>query len=436
MSEVTQYEALVIGAAMMENSLIADLAETLRVEDFAGDGHAEIWKAIIQAKAEGQPADIVTVSEGCSVPLVTLAEYARGTYSTNPEQVSTWAQIIRERARRERLAGGLHAIAVSGSEADDMLTNARELLMGMDQDTKKERSNRDITRERLNAFSDRYDGLVDSIGLTCGVRDLDKLLYGFKPAELIVLAARPAMGKSAFALQAAQINAIDHRKRVAFFSLEMGVDEVFDRILVQRSKVPADRFAVGKGCDQAEIDKIGASGTLLAEADLHCFDNIFTIEGVTAKCQRLHQKAPVDMIVVDYLQLLSTRGRANANRAIEVGDYSRQLKMLAMQLNCPVLVLSQLNREVEKRPDKRPLMADLRESGSVEQDANKIVMLYRDEVYDPNSSYKNVAELIVRKSRGGKTGIVPAAANMSCFTFGDLSRDYQQQEAPRHDPFA
>jgi len=141
-------------------------------------------------------------------------------------------------------------------------------------------------------------------------------------------------------------------------------------------------------------------------------------------------------VVVDYLQLIGTKGRANPNRAVEVGEYSRALKMLAMQLGCPVLLLSQLNRDVEKRPDKRPLMADLRESGSVEQDANKIVMIYRDEIYNDDTQDKGIAELILRKHRGGMTGMVPSSANLRWFSFGDLARDWQRLEAPRHDPFA
>ncbi len=437
MSEVTQYEALVIGAVLSDGELVARLLELLSPADFTGEHHSEIWAAVQKVQHSDDPVDLVTVSEHCEAPISQLAEYARECYTTRPDVVMTWAGILRDRARRDRFLAGLGSLAMSDGTADELLAQARDLLIGVEQDTHKtERTNKDIIHERLNAFSDRYDGLVDAVGLTLGVKDLDKLMYGLKPSELVIMAARPAMGKSALALQSAQINAVDHGKRVAFFSLEMGVDELFDRMIIQRAKFPADVFAEPQGTESHDINRVGVAATQLTDADINCYDNIFDIEGIVAKCRTLHQQQPLDLIVVDYLQLIATKGRENANRAVQVGEYSRALKMLAMSLGCPVLVLSQLNREVEKRPDKRPLMADLRESGSVEQDANKIVMLYRDEEYDENSPHKGIAELIVRKNRGGKTGMVPSAANLRCYTFGDLAHDFQRQEAPRNDPFA
>ena len=365
-----------------------------------------------------------------------MAEAMRECYSTNPELVINWANIISSKARRRRLAGGLSALAESDHDADMLLHYARELLLGIEDDAPKaERTNRDIIDERIMALEDRMLGKASHIGLTFGVKDLDNLSYGMRPGELVVMAARPAMGKSAMALQAARINAVAG-KRVAFFSLEMDAGELFDRMLCQGGKVYADRYAAPARDDDRLYQNIGETVKALKSADLHCFDNIFDIEGITAKCRSLHQGKPLDLIVVDYLQLVGSKGNRNANRAIEVGEYSRALKMLAMQCQCPVLLLSQLNRNVETRPDKRPLMADLRESGSVEQDANKIVMLYRDEVYNEQTPDEGIAELIVRKHRGGNIGTVRAAGHLRWFTFSDLAFTSQQTGAAHHDPFA
>lgn len=432
MSEQHHYETLLIGACLQAPELVNQAG--ISPADLSGEHHGQIWCAMQTLMAKGVTPDLVTVSDACDAPVGLLVEAMQECYSTNPELVLTWARVIRDRARRDRLAAGLHALAVSDHDADVLLHQARELLMGIEQDAPtKQRTNRDILDARLQALDDRLSGLVSPVGLSFGVDDFDRLSYGMKPSELIVLAARPAMGKSALALQAARVNA-EAGKRVAVFSLEMDVDELFDRMLCQAAKFPADYYA-DPAKSQSDFGVLAPAVRSLKDADLHCFDSIFHIEGIVAKCRALHQVKPVDLVVVDYLQLVGTKGRPNPNRAVEVGEYSRTLKMLAMSLGCPVLLLSQLNREVEKRPDKRPLMADLRESGSVEQDANKIVMLYRDEIYNEGSPDRGIAELILRKHRGGETGVVPVAANLRWFAFNNLARDWQQ-EAPRHDPFA
>jgi replicative DNA helicase len=433
MSELIHYETLLIGACLKSSELISQTG--IRADDLSGDYHAEIWQTMQSLVAKGQTPDLVSVSDACAAPVSVLAEAMRECYSTSPELVLAWAKVISGKARRRRLARGLSSLADSDHDADMLLHYARELLLGAEDDAPKaERTNRDIIDERLQALEDRMLGKASHIGLTFGVKDLDNLCYGMRSGELVVMAARPAMGKSALALQAARINA-EQGKRVAFFSLEMDAGELFDRMICQGGKVWADRYAAPARDDDRLYQNIGETVKALKAADLHCFDNIFDIEGITAKCRSLHQQKHLDLIVVDYLQLVGSKGSRNANRAIEVGEYSRALKMLAMQCQCPVLLLSQLNRNVETRPDKRPLMADLRESGSVEQDANKIVMLYRDEVYNEQTSEHGVAELIVRKHRGGNIGTVRAAGHLRWFTFSDLAFTSQQTGEVAHDPF-
>jgi len=433
MSELLHYETLLIGACLRSPELIGQVF--VRADDLSGEFHAEIWQTMKALIAKGQTPDLVSVSDSCAAPIGVMAEAMRECYSTSPELVIAWSEVISSKARRRRLATGLAALADSDHDADMLLHYARELLLGVEDDAPKaERTNRDIIDERIRALEDRMLGKASHIGLTFGVKDLDDLCYGMRPGELVVMAARPAMGKSALALQAARLNA-EQGKRVAFFSLEMDAGELFDRMICQGGKVWADRYAAPESDDDRLYQNIGPTVKALKAADLHCFDNIFDIEGITAKCRTLHQHKSVDLIVVDYLQLVGSKGSRNANRAIEVGEYSRALKMLAMQLGCPVLLLSQLNRNVETRPDKRPLMADLRESGSVEQDANKIVMLYRDEVYNEQTPEEGIAELIVRKHRGGKIGTVRAAGHLRWFTFSDLAFTSQQTGAAVNDPF-
>lgn len=433
MSELIHYETLLIGACLKSPELISQTG--IRADDLSGDYHAEIWQTMQALTAKGEIPDLVSVSYECAAPVGLLAEAMRECYSTSPELVLAWSKVISSKARRRRLANGLSSLADSDHDADMLLHYARELLLGIEDDAPKaERTNRDIIDERIQALEDRMLGKASHIGLTFGVKDLDNLCYGMRPGELVVLAARPAMGKSALALQAARLNA-EQGKRVAVFSLEMDVGELFDRMICQGGKVWADRYAAPARDDDRLYQNIGETVKALKAADLHCFDSIFDIEGITAKCRSLHQNKPLDLIVVDYLQLVGSKGNRNANRAIEVGEYSRALKMLAMQCQCPVLLLSQLNRNVETRPDKRPLMADLRESGSVEQDANKIVMLYRDEVYNEQTQEKGVAELIVRKHRGGEIGTVRASGTLRWFTFSDLAFTSQQTGAANYDPF-
>ncbi|WP_162500899.1 replicative DNA helicase [Modicisalibacter coralii] len=440
-ADLLQYESQIIGAVSIDSSLLIKIGDQLHPEDFSGHEQQVVWGAVQKLWRDGKPTDVVTLSEVSGVELHILADWARDTYSTDQGSVSTWANIVRQKARLHRLTAGLADLMNTAQErdadADSLMNRAREMLMGIEQDSvQQKRTTSQILKDRIAALDRRMDGTESHIGLTTGLKDLDNKVYGFKPSELILLAARPAMGKSALALQIAQQAACDHDKHVAVFNLEMDEDEMFDRFIVQRGQFPADWFADPRNHGD-EIHRIGKAVQSLQHAPLTVFDNIFDIEGIVAKSRSLHQQRPLDLVVVDYLQLISSRNTARfGNRTQEVGEYSRALKMLAMSLGCPVLALSQLNRDVEKRPDKRPLMADLRESGSLEQDANKILMLYRDEIYNENSDQKGVAEIIVRKHRGGPTGTVFSAANMRMYSFGDLAHSGQMQaQEASYDPF-
>ena len=434
----SMYEYPLVGAAMIDESLIAAIADITSPDDFQLDVTRLIWSSILDLKREEQSVDIITVSDKTELPTYECAEIARNTYTTSKDSVITWANIVRNKGRLMRLRRALQAAADEANEdaadVDSVAAHARDMLIALEDDSRSsKRPLKQILKDRIDAFKRRYEGLDSAMGLTTGIDELDHLMFGLRPAEFVLLAARPGMGKSTFALKIADRGACHHGGRVLFFSLEMSNDETVDRLLVQKAGINSGSFSdpVRSRIETHDIEKIGPGMTEVAESDLHFFDDIFTIEGITSKCRAMHQEKPVDLIVIDYLQLITSKNASKygGNRTQEVGDYSRALKMLAMTLNAPVLALSQLNREVEKRPDKRPLMADLRESGSLEQDANKILMLYIDGVYNEQTQYPGVAEIIVRKNRGGSTGTVRSSVDLAKYAFSNLAPERVMQQA-------
>lgn len=436
--DASMYEYPLVGAAMLEESLVSAIADMVGPEDFQIDETRLIWSAILDLKRENQSVDVVTVSDKTELPTYACAEIARNAYTTSKDSVLTWAGIVRDKGRLMRLRRALQSAADEANEqsadVDSIATHARNMLISLDDDNKTaKRSLKQILRDRVDAFRRRYEGLESAMGIATGIDDLDSMTFGLRPAEFILLAARPGMGKSTLALKMADQSACHQGGRVLFFSLEMSNDETVDRLLVQKAEINSGSFndPVNRTIEPHEIERISPGMAQVAESDLHFFDDIFTIEGITSKCRAMHQEKPVSLIVIDYLQLITSKSSAKygGNRTQEVGDYSRALKMLAMTLNTPVVALSQLNREVEKRPDKRPLMADLRESGSLEQDANKILMLYIDGVYNEQTDQRGVAEIIVRKNRGGSTGTVRCSVDLSKYSFANLTPDRFMQQA-------
>lgn len=428
--DASMYEYPLVGAAMLEQGLIVAIADLIGPEDFQVEETRRIWSAILELKRDDQSVDVVTVSDKSELPIFVCAEIARNTHTTSKDSVLTWANIVRNKGRLLRLRRSLQAAADQANEqyadVESIAARTRDLLISLDDDNKvAKRSLKQIINDRIDAFERRYDGEESAMGIRTSIDDLDSMTFGLKPSEFILLAARPGMGKSSMALLLSDYAACKQGSRVLFFSLEMSNDETVDRLLVQKSKINSGSFndPVNRTIEPHEISRIGPEASEVANSDLHLYDDIFTIEGITSKCRAMHQEKPVDLIVVDYLQLITSKSAAKygGNRTQEVGDYSRALKMLAMTLNASVVALSQLNREVEKRPDKRPLMADLRESGSLEQDANKILMLYIDEVYNEQTQYRGVAEIIVRKNRGGSTGTVRCSVDLSKYSFSNLT---------------
>ncbi|MDZ4217287.1 MAG: replicative DNA helicase, partial [Candidatus Gracilibacteria bacterium] len=274
-------------------------------------------------------------------------------------------------------------------------------------------------------------------GVKSGFRDLDNILNGFKPSELIIIAGRPAMGKTAFALSIAQNSALKFGKSVAIFSLEMSKEQLVDRMFA--SLLMVDSWKLKKGMlDDEDFARIGTVMDELSKANIYIDDSLGnSMTELRSKVRRLKMEKGLDLIIVDYLQLMSM-GASIANRVQEISEISRNMKQIARELHVPVIALSQLSRAVESRPDKRPQLSDLRESGAIEQDADAVLMLYREEYYDPDTDRKGLADVLIRKHRNGPTGRVELIFKSEQTRFYDIDRVHQglgmKHQTPSNSP--
>ncbi|HET8789948.1 MAG TPA: DnaB-like helicase C-terminal domain-containing protein, partial [Modicisalibacter sp.] len=340
------YENPLLGAALVDSDIALSLLESVTPDDFVIPDHRAIWGAVIKTSRSPETMNIVDVSEQSGVAINYLAELVRNSYSTDAKVVNNWRDAIKKKSRLHRMQANFQSLIEqsqqSGADVDDIARQAAGYVIGLENqsDTQQKRTRKDVLRDRIRAFSDRYDGIADPVGLRTGIGGLDQLIYGLKPSELILLAARPAMGKTALAMQIARLTACNAKKPVAMFSLEMDLDELYDRWLVQQSGINAGSFQHAKGVEPHIIDNIGAAAQILTDAPIEAFDNIFDIEGIVAKAEALRRRhGELGLIVVDYLQLIGSKSTRPMNRAQEVGEYSRALKLLAMRMQCPVLAL-------------------------------------------------------------------------------------------------
>lgn len=407
----------VLGAMMLRPELIDTLAADLAAEDFYWPEHAEIYRAIIDLNATGKGVDFLTVAErigelqdGRSAIAYT-GEIVKNTPSV--ANASTYAATVRERSldRALILCGDrIGEIAQGDQPTAEKIAAAQAELMAID----GESATAEIVKaedvlfdhiEVLQARSDRGDALD---GLSTGIADLDNKLQGLKPEQLIVIAARPAMGKTTLAMNIAADVAIRQRKQVLVISLEMSNGQLMDRFLAAEGKIPLQSIKNGKAPSEFGTELNGAAAKIKG-AGLYLSDRPnMTMPRARAAARRHKRRYGLDLIVIDYLQLMDD-GAGSGNRTEAVSAMSRGAKLMARELQCPVIILSQLNRSLENRPNKRPVCSDLRESGAIEQDADIILFVYRDEVYNEHTEYKGVAELIIGKGRDIEIGTVRTA---------------------------
>ena len=430
-------EEAVLGAMLLSREAIADVVEILDVDNFYKPAHGHVFEAILSLYSAGEPVDAVTVAE--ELTRADLLEVSGGPgilldLQGNTPAISNaahYARIVEEHALLRRM------ISVSNEIAEMAYSIPEDVVRAVDDAESRmfEVAQRRVTnstseiKDLLSANLDRLETLYERgdavTGIQSGYTDLDELLAGLQPNSLYVLGARPAMGKTAFALGMAANAAMRDNRPVLIFSLEMGQLELSQRILCSEALVDASRVKTGK-LQEADWNRISHAVGRLAEAPIFIDDNPNTsVMEIRAKARRLKsRKGDLGLIVVDYIQLMT--GRANAeSRQVEVAEISRNLKILARELETPVVALAQLNRSLEQRADKRPMLSDLRESGSLEQDADVVMFLYRDEIYDSNSPDKGMAEVIVAKHRNGPTGSVRLAFRGQYTRFDNMARSPQ-----------
>ncbi|MDD2190828.1 MAG: replicative DNA helicase [Eubacteriales bacterium] len=409
-------EKSVLGSVLLDKDALYEVLEILKPEDFYSEMHREIYSAIIELYRKSQPVDILTVSDELkkrkSLEMVGGRAYIAllSTEVPSTSNAGGYAKIIAEKAELRKLIGASSNIIEKAyqekMEAAEVLDFAeREIFeIAQSRQTKDYQLIKDVLWNNI-AKIDEMSKLKGNItGLTTGFMDLDARTSGMQKSDLIMLAARPSMGKTAFALNIAQQAAIKGKAKVLIFSLEMSQEQLGQRMLSMESRIELQKLKTGN-LERKDWDQIHIALDTLSRTGIYIDDT----PGVTPmeiknKCRRLKAEKGLDLVVIDYLQLMAFEGRTES-RQQEITAISRFLKQLAREMDCPVLVLSQLSRAPEQRADHRPILSDLRESGSIEQDADIVIFLYRDEYYNPETTDKpNICEVNIAKQRSGPTG--------------------------------
>lgn len=415
-------EQSVLGSLLLDNGAF-DAVAALSERDFWSKAHRLIFRATLAQIQAGKPADVVTVAERLEAE-GTLDEadgfgYVAGLAQNTPSSanISRYAEIVRDNSLLRRLASfGRETVDAAthlrnGRSARELLDQAQGKIMVLSEGALRQEAEFtsvgalvDSTLVHIDELSQRKNA-GDVTGLATGFEDLDKMTTGLQPGDLVILAARPSMGKTAMALCCAE-NAAAAGRKVGFFSLEMTNGQLMFRLLSGVARLNQHRVKVGR-LNGDEWDKLVSGATKVRSLPIWLNEQgDMTVNELKAQARRLHREVGgLDLLVVDYLQLMRGGGEAD-NRAQEVAEISRSLKGLAKELHVPLIALSQLNRSLESRPNKRPIMSDLRESGGIEQDADLILFIYRDEVYNEDSLDKGIAEIIIGKQRNGPTGTV------------------------------
>jgi replicative DNA helicase len=421
-------EEAVLGSVLVNTEVYYDVAHFLSAEDFFLHRNRWIWEAFTGLQEQRLPIDILTVSEelerqgrlqdaGGPAYLTTLI-------SNVPSSVhaEAYGRMVEEAATRRRLLEAANQIARLAFQSDalleDIVNDAEKAVFGV--------SERRLThqlqplKQVLSEYYDRIDYLArhrdETVGVPTGFIDLDRLLGGMQPSDLLIIAGRPGQGKSGFCISAAKNAAQLHKKHVAVFSLEMSNEQLVQRLLAQETGIDSQRLRLGDVRDD-QWPLFTQAVSVLGEAPIYLDDTpAITPLQLRTKCRRLHMELGLDLIVVDYLQLMTGDSRID-NRVQEVSYISRNLKALARELNVPVLAAAQLSRAVEQRADKRPVLSDLRESGSLEQDADLVMFIYRPDQYETDTLKQNIAEIMVAKHRNGPVGSVELVFRKSLAKF-------------------
>lgn len=433
-------EQSVIGAIFLEPQALITAAEIIMSEDFFRVAHQKIFQTMLRLSDQGKAIDVVTVTEELSAKkeledvggISYISEIANAVPTA--ANIGHYAKIVEEKSILRRLIRVATTIVEDGftreDEVEALLAEAERKMMEV-----ANRKNAGDFQHIKDVLVETYDNIEklhsrkgDVTGIPTGFRDLDRITAGFQRNDLIIVAARPSVGKTAFALNVAQNVATKTDENVAIFSLEMGAEQLVMRMICAEGNIDAQVLRTGSLTTEDWRKLTMAMGSL-SNAGIFIDDTPgIRVNEIRSKCRRLKQEYGLGMILIDYLQLIQGSGGSQANRQQEVSEISRSLKGLARELQVPVIALSQLSRGVEQRQDKRPMMSDLRESGSIEQDADIVSFLYREDYYDKETENQNMIEIIIAKQRNGPTGTVTLAFVKEFNKFVNI--DWSQHQAP------
>lgn len=433
-------EQAVLGAILLEGDALITVMERIQALDFYKTAHQRIFEAMVEVGEGQEPIDIVTVTarlqDKQQIDEVGGVSYLSQLGSSVPTaaNVDYYAQIVEEKSLLRRLIRTATEIVSEGyassDDIGDMLSEAEHRILEIS--NRRSASGfvpiRDVLMDVFERVEFLYNHKGGTTGIPSGFEALDKMTSGFQKNDLIIVAARPSVGKTAFALNIAQNVGVRAKESVAIFSLEMSAAQLVQRIICAEANVDAGRMRTGY-LEEDDWHKMTMAISALSSAEIYIDDSpTLTVAEIRAKCRRLKKESGLGLIIIDYLQLIHGRGKSGENRQQEVSDISRALKAVARELEVPVIALSQLSRGVEQRQDKRPMMSDLRDSGSIEQDADIVAFLYRDDYYDKESEKQNIIEIIIAKQRNGPVGTVELVFLKNYNKFVNL--DQSQQTAP------
>ncbi len=434
-------EQSVLGSILLDSKCLIKIADKLFSDDFYEPSHRIIYSAMIELFEKRRAIDVITLTDNLESKKK-LKEIGGATYLTNlvsmvptSAHVVHYANIVHSKGTLRRLIDAANEISslafTEKNEISDILDKSEQLLFSVSQNSTNQNfvPIKDILAESFERMDELHNDNGKVKGLPTGFKHLDNLLAGLQSSDLIILAARPSMGKTSLALNIAEHVAIKEKKGVAVFSLEQSKEQLADRMICAQAGIDAWKLRTGK-LSEDDFPKIGYAMGVLSEAPIFIDDQPFSnVMEIRAKARRLQMENDVRLIIIDYLQLMQgSKTSGDVNRVQEISEISRGLKALAREINVPVIALSQLSRAVEHRPDKRPQLSDLRESGSIEQDADVVMFIYRDEYYDPETEDKNIAEVLIRKHRNGPIGSVKLYFCGERTQFQTLDTNYTAEE--------
>ncbi len=427
-------EQAILGCMLTDKDAVISALEILKEEDFYREDNKAIYSAITNLYNRAEPIDIITVKAELSSIGKLESVGGLGYLAELPDKVPTTAnvdryiKIVEEKSILRSLIKTSNELITLGyddtQEVDTIIDVAEKKIFNLMQNRNQKGYTpiKDVLVETFAQLEQLYNQKQAVTGVPTGFLDLDHRTSGLHKSDLVLIAARPAMGKSAFAINIATNAALRAKTPVIIFSLEMSKEQVVSRILSSEAMVDSNKIRTGK-IEEDDWGKLAGSLGPLSEAEIYIDDTPgISITEIRAKCRKLKLEKNIGLVVIDYLQLIQGTGKRNSSREQEISEISRSLKILAKELDVPVIALSQLSRAAEARPDHRPMLSDLRESGAIEQDADIVMFLYRDDYYNQDSEKKNIAEVIIAKHRAGATGTVELLWLSNFTKFANIER--------------